>query len=114
MAYGARAITRDGFNSLPKMTFPGGVLIGCNAGILNFSKIKETHTAMKSGMLAGEAMFEAIAEGNEGGSVLNSFSDKFKSSWAYDELFRSRNFGASMHKFGPILGGAFNFVGQYN
>mgnify|MGYP003624279711 CR=1 FL=1 len=79
------------------MTYPGGLLIGCNAGTLNFSKIKGTHTAMKSGMLAGEAVFEAIAEGSEGGSELNSFSGKFKSSWAYDELFRSRNFGVSMH-----------------
>ncbi len=112
VAYGARAITKGGFNSLPKMTFPGGLLIGCNAGTLNFSKIKGTHTAMKSGMLAGEAVFEAIAEGDEGGSELNSFSEKFEASWVYDELFRSRNFGPSMHKFGPILGGAFNFVDQ--
>lgn len=112
VAYGARAITKGGFNSLPKMTFPGGLLIGCNAGTLNFSKIKGTHTAMKSGMLAGEAVFEAIAEGNEGGSELNRFSEKFEASWVYDELFRSRNFGPSMHKFGPILGGAFNFVDQ--
>lgn len=112
VAYGARAITKGGFNSLPKMTFPGGLLIGCNAGTLNFSKIKGTHTAMKSGMLAGEAVFEAIAEGDEGGSELNCFSEKFEASWVYDELFRSRNFGPSMHKFGPILGGAFNFVDQ--
>lgn len=112
VAYGARAIAKGGFNSLPKMVFPGGLLIGCNAGTLNFSKIKGTHTAMKSGMLAGEAVFEAIADGNEGGSELNSFSNKFEASWTYYELFRSRNFGPSMHKFGPILGGAFNFVDQ--
>ncbi|SEG88135.1 electron transfer flavoprotein-ubiquinone oxidoreductase [Marinobacterium lutimaris] len=112
VAYGARAITKGGFNALPKMTFPGGLLIGCNAGTLNFSKIKGTHTAMKSGMLAAEAVFEAIAAGNEGGSELSSFTDKFEASWAYDELFRSRNFGPAMHKFGPILGGAFNFIDQ--
>ncbi|WP_432698121.1 electron transfer flavoprotein-ubiquinone oxidoreductase [Marinobacterium sp. YM272] len=112
VAYGARAITKGGFNALPKMTFPGGLLIGCNAGTLNFSKIKGTHTAMKSGMLAAEAVFEAITAGDEGGKELGSFSAKFKDSWAYDELFRSRNFGPAMHKFGPILGGAFNFVDQ--
>lgn len=112
VAHGARAITKGGFNSLPIMVFPGGLLIGCNASTLNFSKIKGTHTAMKSGMLAGEAVFEAIAEGNEGGSELNGFSNKFEASWAYDELFRSRNFGPSMHKFRPILGGAYNFVDQ--
>ncbi|WP_432695986.1 electron transfer flavoprotein-ubiquinone oxidoreductase [Marinobacterium sp. YM272] len=112
VAYGARAITKGGFNALPKMCFPGGLLIGCNAGTLNFSKIKGTHTAMKSGMLAAEAVFEAITAGDEGGKELGSFSAKFKDSWAYDELFRSRNFGPAMHKFGPILGGAFNFVDQ--
>lgn len=58
MAYGARAIIKGRFNSLPSMIFPGGLLIGCNVGTLNFSKIKGTHTAMKSGMLAGEAVFE--------------------------------------------------------
>ncbi|KEA63625.1 Electron transfer flavoprotein-ubiquinone oxidoreductase [Marinobacterium lacunae] len=112
VAYGARAITKGGFNALPKMTFPGGLLIGCNAGTLNFSKIKGTHTAMKSGMLAAEAVFEAITAGDKSSKELSSFNDKFKDSWAYDELFRSRNFGPAMHKFGPILGGAFNFVDQ--
>jgi len=112
VAYGARAITKGGFNALPKMTFPGGLVIGCDAGTLNFAKIKGTHTAMKSGMLAAEAVFEAIQGGSEGGTELTSFADKFKNSWVYDELFRSRNFGPAMHKFGPILGGAFNFVDQ--
>ena len=112
VAYGARAITKGGFNALPKMTFPGGLLIGCDAGTLNFAKIKGTHTAMKSGMLAAEAVFEAIQGGSEGATELTAFADKFKNSWVYDELFRSRNFGPAMHKFGPILGGAFNFVDQ--
>ncbi|MGB0203495.1 MAG: electron transfer flavoprotein-ubiquinone oxidoreductase [Neptuniibacter sp.] len=112
VSYGARAITKGGFNALPKMTFPGGIVAGCNAGTLNFSKIKGTHTAMKSGMLAAEAIFEALIEGSEGGKELTSFTDKFESSWLYDELFRSRNFGPALHKFGPILGGAFNFIDQ--
>ena len=112
VSYGARAITKGGFNALPKMTFPGGIVAGCNAGTLNFSKIKGTHTAMKSGMLAAEAIFEAIQSGCEGGKELNSYADKFESSWLYDELFRGRNFGPALHKFGPIMGGAFNFIDQ--
>ncbi|MGI1669925.1 MAG: electron transfer flavoprotein-ubiquinone oxidoreductase [Neptuniibacter sp.] len=112
VSYGARAITKGGFNALPKMTFPGGIVAGCNAGTLNFSKIKGTHTAMKSGMLAAEAIFEAVQAGCKGGKELSSYADKFESSWLYDELFRGRNFGPALHKFGPIMGGAFNFIDQ--
>ncbi|MGH1431506.1 MAG: electron transfer flavoprotein-ubiquinone oxidoreductase [Neptuniibacter sp.] len=112
VSYGARAITKGGFNALPKMTFPGGIVAGCNAGTLNFSKIKGTHTAMKSGMLAADAIFEAIQSGCKGGKELNSYTDKFENSWLYDELFRGRNFGPALHKFGPIMGGAFNFIDQ--
>ncbi|MCP4598744.1 electron transfer flavoprotein-ubiquinone oxidoreductase [Neptuniibacter sp.] len=112
VSYGARAITKGGFNALPKMAFPGGIVAGCNAGMLNFSKIKGTHTAMKSGMIAAEAIFEAVQSGCEGGKELQSFTDKFEDSWLYDELFRSRNFGPALHKFGPIMGGAFNYIDQ--
>jgi len=112
VSYGARAITKGGFNSLPKMTMPGALLLGCDAGTLNFSKIKGTHTAMKSGMIAAETIFEAFTAGNQGGDNLASYSEKFKASWVYDELYRSRNFGPALHKFGTILGGGFNFVDQ--
>lgn len=112
VSYGARAITKGGFNALPKMTFPGGIVAGCNAGTLNFSKIKGTHTAMKSGMLAGETIFEALSNDDGGGKDLTVFKEKFQNSWLYEELFSSRNFGPAMHKFGPILGGAFNFIDQ--
>ncbi|WP_042149375.1 MULTISPECIES: electron transfer flavoprotein-ubiquinone oxidoreductase [unclassified Pseudoalteromonas] len=112
VSYGARAITKGGFNALPKMTFPGGLLIGCNAGTLNFAKIKGTHTAMKSGMLAAEEVFEAINNGCDGAKELTTFDDRFKNSWVYEELKQSRNFGPAMHKFGAILGGAFNFADQ--
>ncbi|WP_036230849.1 electron transfer flavoprotein-ubiquinone oxidoreductase [Marinobacterium jannaschii] len=112
VSYGARAITKGGFNALPKMTFPGGLLIGCDAGTLNFSKIKGTHTAMKSGMLAAESVFEALAGGDAGGSDLTSFTQAYRESWLYDELYRSRNFGPAMHKLGTYLGGAFNYVDQ--
>jgi len=112
VSYGARAITKGGFNALPKMTFPGGIIAGCNAGTLNFSKIKGTHTAMKSGMLAAEAIFDELTQSGEGGKELSGYAHKFESSWLYDELFRSRNFGPAMHKFGPLLGGAFNYIDQ--
>lgn len=112
LSYGARAITKGGYNCLPKMTFPGGLLIGCDAGTLNFSKIKGVHTAMKSGMIAAEAVFEAIKGGDEGGNELTAFNGKWEASWAYAELKSSRNFGPAMHKFGTFLGGAFNFIDQ--
>jgi len=112
VCYGARAIAKGGLNSLPKMTFPGGLLLGCDAGTLNFAKIKGNHTAMKSGMLAAETVFEALCRGDVGGEDLQSFKGRFEQSWLFDELYRSRNFGPAMHKFGSILGGAFNMVDQ--
>ena len=112
VAYGARAICKGGLNSLPKMVFPGGALIGCDLGTLNFAKIKGSHTAMKSGMLAAESVAEALLGGKEGGDELTNYVDNFKSSWLYEELFCSRNFGAAIHKFGAIVGGAFNFIDQ--
>ncbi len=112
VAYGARAIAKGGLNSLPKMVFPGGALIGCDLGTLNFAKIKGNHTAMKSGMLAAEAAADAVLAGREGGDELTAYVDAFKSSWLYDDLFTSRNFGPAIHKFGALLGGAFNYVDQ--
>ncbi|MCL1124403.1 electron transfer flavoprotein-ubiquinone oxidoreductase [Shewanella surugensis] len=111
-AYGARAITKGGLNSLPKMSFPGGLIIGCNAGTLNFAKIKGTHTAMKSGILAAETLARAFMAGVEAGKDLNSYQERFEESWLKDELYRSRNFGPAMHKFGTLLGGAFNYIDQ--
>ncbi|SFD18569.1 electron transfer flavoprotein-ubiquinone oxidoreductase [Pseudoalteromonas denitrificans] len=112
VSYGARAITKGGFNALPKMTFSGGLLIGCNSGTLNFAKIKGTHTAMKSGMLAAEEVFSALNNGCNGAKELTGFETRFKDSWLYEELKQSRNFGPAMHKFGAILGGTFNFIDQ--
>ena len=112
VSYGARAITKGGLNALPKMTFPGGVLIGCDAGTLNFAKIKGSHTAMKSGMLAAEACAEKLLAGTEGGDELTGYAEAFEKSWLYDELKASRNFGPAIHKFGAFFGGAFNFIEQ--
>lgn len=112
VSYGARAMAKGGFNSLPKMTMPGGLLVGCDAGTINYAKIKGNHTAMKSGMIAAEAIFEAISAGDEGGKDLTSFTDKYKASWLYDELYSTRNFGPVMHKFGTFIGGAYNTLDQ--
>ena len=90
IAYGARALNEGGLQSLPKLTFPGGVLVGCEAGTLNTPKIKGSHTAMKSGMLAAEAAFEAISLGR-GSDELVEYTDAFKKSWIYKELSEARN-----------------------
>ena len=112
VSYGARAIAKGGFNALPKMHFPGGLLVGCNAGTLNFAKIKGTHTAMKSGMLAAEEIFAALQAGDTGGKDLSGYDERFQNSWVYEELQASRNFGPALHKFGSLMGGAFNFIDQ--
>ena len=112
LAYGARAITKGGLFSLPKMSMPGALLVGCDAGTLNFAKIKGTHTAMKSGMVAAEILLEACARGDGAGQDLAEYNERFAASWAYDELRRSRNFGAAMHQFGMYLGAAFNLLDQ--
>jgi electron-transferring-flavoprotein dehydrogenase len=109
LCYGARAITKGGIQSLPKMTFPGGLLIGCDAGTVNFAKIKGSHTAMKSGLLAAESLMEALTESRSGDELVD-YTDKFKTSWLYEELHAQRNFGPAQHKFGNLLGGAFAFV----
>nr|WP_218175371.1 electron transfer flavoprotein-ubiquinone oxidoreductase [Pseudomonas sp. D2002] len=112
VSYGARALAKGGINSLPKMVFKGGALIGCDLGTMNVAKIKGSHTAMKSGMLAADAVAERLFADCEGGDELTNYVDGFKASWLYEELFASRNFGPAMHKFGPILGAGFNWFDQ--
>ncbi|MBF8661071.1 electron transfer flavoprotein-ubiquinone oxidoreductase [Pseudomonas putida] len=112
ISYGARALAKGGINSLPKMVFKGGALIGCDLGTMNVAKIKGSHTAMKSGMLAAEAVADALIAGSEGGDQLDGYVSAFKASWLHEELFASRNFGPAMHKFGPLLGAAFNYIDQ--
>ncbi|WP_447801297.1 electron transfer flavoprotein-ubiquinone oxidoreductase [Pseudomonas kilonensis] len=112
VSYGARALAKGGINSLPKMVFKGGALIGCDLGTMNVAKIKGSHTAMKSGMLAAEAVADRLFAESEGGDELTNYVDSFKSSWLYEELFASRNFGPAMHKFGPIIGAGFNWFDQ--
>jgi len=104
ITYGARAIIKGGLNSLPKMHFPGGLLIGCDAGTLNSVKIKGNHTAMKSGMLAAECVAAAIAHGESAPADLASYVDAFKASWLFEELHKSRNFSGWMHSFPLMIG----------
>lgn len=107
--YGARAITKGGIQSQPKMHFPGGVLIGDNAGTLNFAKIKGNHTAMKSGMVAAETIADAIRNGRANDDLVE-FAVNYQNSSAYKELYLQRNFGPAQHKFGNILGSAYAFI----
>jgi electron-transferring-flavoprotein dehydrogenase len=97
LAYGARAITAGGINALPETVFPGGALIGCDAGYLNASRIKGSHAAIKTGMLAAEAAFNAVGAGRSY-DVLSDYPTSFKSSWLHDELYKARNFKAAMSK----------------
>jgi electron-transferring-flavoprotein dehydrogenase len=97
ISYGARAITAGGLQSLPKLVFPGGALIGDNAGFLNASRIKGSHCAMKSGMLAAEAAAGALKKG-ESLTELTSYPEAFRGSWLHEELHRARNFKPWMSK----------------
>jgi electron-transferring-flavoprotein dehydrogenase len=90
IAYGARAINEGGFQSIPKLTVPGGAIIGDAAGFLNVPKIKGTHTAMKSGMVAAEAIFAVLAEAGSGVEPVD-YPERLKRSWVWDELYRVRN-----------------------
>ena len=106
IAYGARALNEGGFQSIPKLVFPGGALIGCTAGFMNVPKIKGSHTAMKSGMLAAEAAFEAL--GNEAPVELDSYPAALKKSWVWKELKAVRNIRPAFHLglAGGLLGSA--------
>lgn len=95
ISYGARAITAGGLQSLPELVFAGGALIGCDAGFLNASRIKGSHAAIKSGMLAADAAFEAIGAGREF-DKLTAYSEAFKTSWLHAELYKARNFKPAM------------------
>ena len=97
VAYGARALIKGGYQSRPKMSFPGGLIVGDNAGTLNFPKIKGTHTAMKSGMIASEVVFDAITNENYEQDLLK-YEELFQESWINSELYKARNWGPLLHK----------------
>lgn len=97
LAYGARAITAGGLNSLPEFVFPGGALIGCDAGFLNASRIKGSHAAIKTGMLCAQSIAKELAK-DKPAAVLEGYTQSFKASWLYEELYRARNFKPAMTK----------------
>lgn len=112
IAYGARALNEGGIQSIPKLTFPGGMTIGCSAGFLNVPKIKGTHTAMKSGMVAAEAVFEALKADTATGAELTAYSDMMKKSWVWEELHTVRNIRPSFHK-GLLFGLGYSALATY-
>ena len=103
ISYGARAITEGGFQSVPKLTFPGGALIGCSAGFVNLPRIKGSHNAMKSGMMAAEAAFDAVAEGRAA-DELTAYGEAYKKSWVHKDLKRVRNVKPMWSKLGTFGG----------
>ena len=112
VSYGARAISKGGLQALPKLTVPGALIAGDDAGFLNVLKIKGSHTAMKSGMLAAEAVFEELEAGHSY-TEAGSFQTRFEKSWLFEELDRSRNVGPALHKLGVLGGAGYAFVDQY-
>ena len=106
LSYGARAITEGGFQSVPKLTFPGGALIGCSAGFVNVPRIKGSHNAMKTGMLAAEAAFEAIEQGRSN-DELSAYTTAYEESHVYRDLKRVRNVKPFWSRFGTVLGVGF-------
>ena len=105
ISYGARAITEGGFQSVPKLSFPGGVLIGCSAGFVNVPRIKGSHNAMKTGMLAADAAYEAVIAGRSGDELVE-YQTAYENSWVFQELKRVRNAKPFLTRFGTTLGGA--------
>jgi len=103
VSYGSRAITEGGWQSIPKLTFPGGALIGCSAGFVNLPRIKGSHNAMKTGMLAAEAAFEAVHAGRQG-DELTEYTAAFEQSWVAKELKKVRNAKPLWSKFGTLIG----------
>ena len=111
ISYGARALSEGGLQSMPKLTFPGGALIGDTAGFLNVPKIKGTHTAMKSGMVAAEAIAEALAGDKPAEPA--SFTGKMQASWVWDELSAARNIRPAFSRFGLFGGIAYSALDTY-
>ncbi|WKZ13621.1 MAG: electron transfer flavoprotein-ubiquinone oxidoreductase [Gammaproteobacteria bacterium] len=114
VSYGARAVNKGGLQSLPRLGFPGGVLAGCEAGFLNGAKIKGIHTAMKTGMIAAEAVFAGLEAGGTDAQdrLAEDFERRVRESWVYRELENTRNFGPAQHRFGTLLGAAFVWFDQ--
>lgn len=99
ISYGARVLNEGGLHAVPQLTFPGGLLAGCSAGFLNVAKIKGSHNAMKSGMMAAEEIFSKFKSGEDlSTSDMSGYQQRFKKSWVHDELHVSRNFKSGFEK----------------
>ena len=112
VSYGARALNEGGFQSIPKLTFPGGCLVGCTAGFLNVPKIKGTHTSMKSGMLAAEAVFDTVTGSETPTQEPTAYAEKIENSWLWEELYKVRNIRPGFNK-GLWLGMAYAGLDTY-
>ncbi len=112
ISYGARAISSGGFQSIPKLTVPGGVIVGDGAGFLNLPKIKGSHTGMKSGMTAAEAIFEALQSNDDNSQEVTQYPEKLKASWLWDELYRERNIKPAFH-WGLLPAMAYSGIDTY-
>jgi electron-transferring-flavoprotein dehydrogenase len=110
--YGARVINEGGFQSIPKLTFPGGALIGCSAGFLNVPKIKGTHTAMKSGIEAGQAIFDAVKDGEGAGEEVTAYQTAMEGSWVWEELKAVRNYHPAF-KWGLLPGVLYSGISAF-
>src|SRR6185312_11765295 len=111
ISYGARALNEGGLQSIPRLSFPGGMLVGDAAGFLNVAKIKGNHTAMKSGMVAAEALFNHLAQNAPGPEVI-SYAERLKESWVWRELLEVRNIRPSFHT-GLLPGLAYSAVESF-
>jgi electron-transferring-flavoprotein dehydrogenase len=114
ISFGARAVNKGGLQSLPALVVPGALLVGCEAGFLNGAKIKGSHTAIKTGMLAAESIFAALAlpAGDDADREAARYAERVRASWVWDELHQARNFSPGIAKLGTLLGGALAFVEQ--
>jgi len=113
IGYGARAVTEGGFQSVPKLAFPGGALIGCTAGFMNVPRIKGAHNAMKSGMLAADAAFAALGQGRAG-DTLDEYEEGYRTSTVYEELKRVRNVKPLWSRFGTLPGVALGGIDMWS
>jgi len=111
ISYGARVITEGGLQSVPKLVFPGGALLGCAAGMVNVPRIKGTHNAMKSGMLAAEAAFAAL--GASEAKELDAYQTAWAASWIHDDLKKVRNAKPILSRFGTLIGGALGVIDMW-
>lgn len=118
LSYGARSISEGGLQSWPQMIFPGGALIGCSAGMVNVPRIKGSHNAMKSGMLAAEAVFNALNTGSEPQPLLTAYPEALRNSWVWKDLHAVRNVKPLLSRFGTwlgtMLGGVEMWLGAFN